>query len=115
MKILRTIYKTSEYQKFRDKLEENIIRKIAYLETIVRTEKVISSKVAKKLVKTDLYELRVLLNNQYRIIFFTMDHEDLNQANELLFISGFQKKSTKDYKKQIKKALKILEQWTEEH
>ncbi len=63
---------------------------------------------------TDFYELRILLNNQYRVIFFTVDNEDLNQATELLFINAFIKKSTKDYNKQIKKALKLLEQWTEE-
>ncbi len=92
-----------------------MVKKITYLETIIRKEKIISSKIAKKLTNTDLYELRVVLNNQYRILFFTIDSEDLNQATELLFISGFIKKSTKDYQKEVKKALKILEQWTEEN
>lgn len=114
MEVDRVIYKTVEYQDFYSKLENNVVRKIDYLETIVRKEKIISKKVAKKLVNTDLYELRILLNNQYRILFFTIDNEYLNQATELLFISGFVKKSTKDYAKEIKKALKILDQWTEE-
>ncbi len=111
MKRERIIYKTENYQKFCNTLENHVLRKIDYLETILRTEKIISSKVAKKLANTDLYELRILLNNQYRVLFFTVDNKDLNQANELLFISGFIKKSTKDYKKEINKALKILEKW----
>ncbi len=114
MKANRIIYRTVEYQQFYDSLEDDVMRKIAYLETIVIKEKVISSKIAKKLVNTDLYELRILLKNQYRILFFTIDSEDLNQATELLFINGFIKKSTKDYRKEVKRALKILEQWIEE-
>ncbi len=107
MKTTRIIYKTDEYQFFYDNLESRVVKKINYLE---RTEKIISSKIAKKLINTDLYELRVLLNDQYRILFFTLDSEDLNQFTELLFISGFIKKSTKDYKKQIKRNSKV--HWT---
>ncbi len=114
MKEIRIIYKTPEYQDFYNKLDDNVVRKIAYLEAVVIKERIISSKVAKKLTNTDLYELRILLKNQYRVLFFTIDSEDLNQATKLLLINGFVKKSTKEYKKQIKKAIKILEQWTED-
>ncbi len=110
---MRIIYHTEEYLDFYNNADEAIKNKIAYLKEILISEKVIKSKYAKKLVDTDFYELRILLNNQYRVIFFTIDSEDLNQATELLFINAFVKKSTKDYKKQVKKALKILEQWTE--
>ncbi len=111
---VRVIYYTDEYLSFYNNVDETIKSKIAYLKEILISEKVIKSKYAKKLVDTDFYELRLLLNNQYRVIFFTIDSEDLNQATELLFINAFVKKSTKDYQKQIKKAHKILEQWTEE-
>ncbi len=40
-----------------------------------------------------------------------MDNEDINQCKNILFISGFLKKSTKDYKKQIQKSIKILDKW----
>ncbi len=112
---MRIIYYTDEYLDFYTNANETIKNKIAYLEEILISEKIIKSKYAKKLVDTDFYELRILLNNQYRIIFFTIDSEDLNQATELLFINAFLKKANKDYKKQVKKALKILEQWTEEN
>ncbi len=115
MKEVRVIYKTVEYQNFYDKLDDDdAIKKIAYLETIMRKEKIISSKIAKKLVGTDLYELRILLKNQYRVLFFTIDSEDLNQATMLLLLNGFIKKSTKDYPKQIKQAYKILAQWEQD-
>ncbi len=111
---VRVIYYTDEYLSFYNNADETIKNKIAYLKEILISEKVIKSKYAKKLVDTDFYELRILLNNQYRVIFFTIDSEDLNQSTELLFINAFVKKSTKDYQKQIRKAHKILEQWTEE-
>ncbi len=114
MKRERIIYKTPEYETFCNSLDDIIVKKINYLETILRRSTVVSGKVAKKLVNTDLYELRILLNNQYRVLFFTVDSEDLNQATELLFLCGFIKKSTKDYKKHVNKATKILEQWTDE-
>ncbi len=111
---MRVIYYTDEYLNFYKNADETVKNKIEYLKDILITEKIIKSKYAKKLVDTDFYELRILLNNQYRVIFFTVDNEDLNQATELLFINAFIKKSTKDYNKQIKKALKLLEQWIEE-
>ncbi len=112
---MRIIYYTDEYLDFYNNADETIKNKIAYLKEILISEKVIKSKYAKKLVDTDFYELRILLNNQYRVIFFTIDSEDLNQATELLFINAFVKKSTKDYKKQVREVLKILEKWTEEN
>ncbi len=111
---MRTIYYTDEYDEFYKDSDDNVKTKIEYIKEVLITERIIKSKYAKRLVNTDFYELRILLKNQIRIIFFTIDNEDLNQANELLFINGFIKKSTKDYNKQIKKSIKILEQWIEE-
>lgn len=61
-----------------------------------------------------MYELRIKVDNEYRIITYTIDHENINEAENILLISAFMKKSTKDYNKEIEKALKILDQWTEE-
>ena len=77
------------------------------------TQKVINTKIVKKLVNTDFYEIRIQVDNEYRVIVFTIDHDNINQSNEILFLNGFIKKSTKDYDKQIKKAIKILDQWKE--
>jgi hypothetical protein len=87
--------------------------KINYLFEVIKTQSVINSKVAKKLVNTDFYEIRIQVNNEYREIVFTLDHDNITQSKEILFLNGFIKKSTKDYDKQIKKAIKILEQWSE--
>ena len=79
----------------------------------LKTQKVINTKIVKKLVNTDFYEIRIQVDNEYRVIVFTIDHDNINQSNEILFLNGFIKKSTKDYDKQIKKAIKILDQWKE--
>ncbi len=42
------------------------------------------------------------------IILFTIDHENFIEAEQILLLNGFMKKSTKDYKKEIQKAEQIL-------
>ena len=112
---MRTIFKTKEYQDFLVTLNEIATQKIDYLSEILVTQPVINAKVAKKLTNTDFYEIRVQVNNEYRILTVTLDHENINQCRFMLFVHGFLKKSTKDYNKEIKKAIKILEQWTEQN
>ena len=46
--------------------------------------------------------------NEYRVILFTIDHENFIEAEQVLLLNGFLKKSTKDYKKEIQKAQHIL-------
>ena len=53
-------------------------------------------------------ELRISVGNEYRVILFTIDHENFIEAERLLLLNGFMKKSTKDYKKEIQKAEHIL-------
>lgn len=53
-------------------------------------------------------ELRISVGNEYRVILFTIDHENFIEAERLLLLNGFMKKSTKDYKKEIQKAEQIL-------
>ena len=59
------------------------------------------TKVREKLEKTDYYEMRVSVGDEYRVILFTVDSRSFMESNEVLLINGFLKKSTKDYKKQI--------------
>lgn len=112
---MRKIIKTPEYDAYKQTLESNVIEKIDYLVEIITTQSVINTKVAKKLTNTDFYEIRVQVNNEYRILAVTLDHENINQCTTILFVHGFMKKSTKDYDKQIKKAIKILEKWIEQN
>lgn len=68
----------------------------------------VSKKFVKKLVTSHLYELRVSVDNEIRIILFAADNDNINLATKIIALNGFIKKSTKDYEKQIKKALNIL-------
>lgn len=110
---MRVLFKTLEFNDFLGNLDLATRQKIDYLSEILITQTIINSKVAKKLTNTDFYEVRVQVKNEYRIIVFTIDHDNINQCTNILFLNGFLKKSTKDYDKEIKKALKILEQWKE--
>jgi hypothetical protein len=110
---MRNLQFTDEFLEFINQSESNVKTKINYLFEVIKTQAVINSKVAKKLVNTDFYEIRIQINNEYRVIVFTLDHDNITQSKEILFLNGFIKKSTKDYDKQIKKAAKILEQWKE--
>ena len=108
---MRTIFKTPEFLEFMNNSETNVKDKIDYLLDIIATQPVINTKVAKKLINTAFYEVRIQVNNEYRIIVFAIDHDNITQSKNILFLNGFMKKSTKDYEKQIKLAIKILEQW----
>ena len=55
--------------------------------------KVVNTKVIKKLVDTDFYELRISVGNEYRAILFTIDHENIVQAEQILLLNGFMKKN----------------------
>lgn len=70
--------------------------------------KVIHSKFIKKLENTDFYEIRVSIRNEYRILLLTLDNDSFIESNRVLLLNGFQKKSTKDYKKQINIAYGII-------
>lgn len=108
---MRKIFKTNEFSEFMNNSETNVKDKVDYLFDIITTQPVINSKVAKRLINTTFYEVRIQVNNEYRIIVFAIDHDNITQSKNILFLNGFMKKSTKDYDKQIKIAIKILDQW----
>ncbi|QKJ62186.1 type II toxin-antitoxin system RelE/ParE family toxin [Flavobacterium sp. M31R6] len=112
---MRTIFKTREFLEFLNNSETNVKDKIDYLLEIIITQPVINIKIAKKLINTDFYEVRIQVNNEYRIIVFTIDHDNISQSRNIIFLNGFMKKSTKDYDKQIKTAIKILEKWQDQN
>ena len=106
---MRKIFKTHEFLEFMNNSETNVKDKVDYLFDIITTQPVINSKVAKRLINTTFYEVRIQVNNEYRIIVFAIDHDNITQSKNILFLNGFMKKSTKDYNKQIKIAIKILD------
>lgn len=76
---------------------------------IIRKEKIIATKFVKHLNGTDLYEMRVSVGtNEYRTVLFAVNNPNIMLATKILVLNAFLKKSSKDYDKQIKRAIKIL-------
>ena len=101
---MRTVIRSTEFDEFYNSLPANVQNKLKYAMNVIAEIKV----VIKKLVDTDFYELRISIGNEYRVILFTIDHENFIEAEQILLLNGFMKKSTKDYKKEIAKAEQIL-------
>lgn len=72
--------------------------------------RIVNSKLVKKLTNTPFYELRISVNNEYRVILFAADNDNFRDATSIVLFNGFIKKSTKDYKKQIERANHIIEE-----
>ena len=100
--------RSAEFDEFYNSLPANVQSKVKYAMNVIAEIKVVNTKLVKKLIDTDFYELRVSVGNEYRVILFTIDHENFIEAEQILLLNGFMKKSTKDYKKEIEKAEQIL-------
>ena len=105
---MSTMIRSTEFDEFYNSLPKNVQSKVLYAMNVLAEIKVVNTKLVKKLVDTDFYELRISVGNEYRVILFTIDHENLIEAEQVLLLNGFIKKSTKDYKKEIEKAQHIL-------
>lgn len=104
----RHLIYSDEYIEFAQSSSKRAQDKLLYATSILESIKIVSSKFVKKLVGTDFYELRISVDNEIRVILFAIDHEDINNANNILFLNGFIKKDTKDYKREVEKAMLIL-------
>lgn len=106
---IRTVFYTDEFKEFYDNLDEKVKKKIDYVIELIKDFKIVHVDFVKRLVNTELYEMRVNVGtNEYRSILFSIDHENIIESTQVVILSGFLKKSTKDYKKEIKNAEKIL-------
>ena len=110
---MRKIYRTEAFDEFFASLPDNVKEKVRYLLFMITEVKVVNTKVVKKLVDTDFYELRISVGNEYLAILYTIYHENIVQAEQILLLNGFMKKSTKNYKKEIQKAQIILDRYYE--
>jgi len=109
IKEIRHILYTEEFNEFFGTLDERAQSKFEDNISVLKTVYVLSTKFVKRIVNTDLYELRVSIgHNEYRSIIFAVDHDNVIQATKIILLNGFLKKSSKDYDKQIKKASNIL-------
>ena len=111
---MRKLIRSTEFDEFYCSLPANVQIKVKYALNIVAEIRVVSSKLVKKLIDTEFYELRVKMNNEYRVILFTIDHDNIIESSQILLLNGFIKKSTKDYKSEINKAKHIIESLQDE-
>ena len=107
----RVIFKTPTFDSFYNSLNTRAKKKMDYVFEYIRTEKNVSTKFVKRLVNTDFYELRVSVDNEYRVILFAIDNINFINANEIILLNGFVKKSTNDYDKHIATAQKLMEEF----
>ena len=106
---LRIIYKSPEFEEFYADLPDKVRTKFDYVMLVVQTIYDIPAKFVRHLEKTDLYEMRVSVGtNEYRTILFAIDHTNVIESTKIILLSGFLKKSTKDYTRQVEKAINIL-------
>lgn len=108
---MREIDITEECLAFIDNQGERVSLKFFQLVEVMMDIKVVNSAFVKKLQSTQFYELRIKAGNEYRVIIFAIDHLNFSEAKKVVCLFGFLKKSTKDYKKAIKAAEKILEEY----
>ena len=109
VKEIRNVLYTDEFNLFYSALDVRTKEKYKQGVDILKTVHVLSTKFVKRIINTNLYELRISVGyNEYRSILFTIDHENVIQATKIILLNGFLKKSSKDYDKQIKKAIGIL-------
>ena len=111
---MRNLIRSVEFDEFYSSLPTNVQNKVQYAMNVLAEIRVVNTKLVKKLIDTDFYELRISVGNEYRVILFTIDHENFIEAKEILLLNGFIKKSTKDYKKEIEKAKQILNTLSDE-
>jgi len=108
---MREILITPECLEFIDSQGERISKKFFQLIEVIEEVKIVHTNFIKKLVNTDFYELRIKAGNEIRVIIFSIDHSNFSECSKAVCLNGFQKKSTKDYKKAIKQAEKLLKDY----
>ena len=111
---MREIDIREECLDFIDKQDQRVSLKFFQLIEVIGEIKVVNSNFLKKLQSTQFYELRVKAGNEYRVIIFAIDHLNFAECTKAVCLCGFKKKGTKDYKKAIKQAEKILEDYLKE-
>lgn len=106
---IRTIFRTEEFEEFYNNLNTRVKDKFEYTFGLVQTVYALPVKYVKHLEGTELYEMRVSVgSNEYRTVLFAIDNSNVILSTKIILLNGFLKKSTKDYDKQIAKAVRIL-------
>lgn len=111
---MREIDITETCLEYIDNQDERVSLKFFQLIEVIGNVKVVNANFLKKLQSTQFYELRIRAGNEYRIVIFAIDHLNFAECTRAVCLCGFQKKSTKDYKKSIKHAELLLEEYLKE-
>ncbi len=111
---MRDIDITAECQEFIESLNERANEKFDYVLQIMLEVKLVSKEFVKKIESSSFYEMRIRAGNEYRIILFAIDHPNFIEAKKVILLNGFVKKASKDYAKALKKAERLLEDYTNE-
>ncbi len=111
---MRDVLITDECLNYINQSSLRIRRKFDYLLEILIEQQIVHSTFVEKIVDTDFYELKIKAENQIRIIMFTVDHQNINQAQKIILIYGFLKRENKDYKKAVEIAGKLLKKYLDE-
>ena len=93
----RNLILSPAFKEFEQSANPRTREKLRYAISILETVYPVPTKFVKKLVGTDFFELRV-----------SVDNDNINLATNVILLNGFVKKSTKDYDKEITKAINIL-------
>lgn len=108
-KEVRIVVKTQEFSNYWATLADKVRNKYDYAVLLMQTQKVVSEKFVKKLQNTELYEVRVSIGtNEYRTMLVAADNPNFVEATKVVLLNSFLKKDTKQYKREIEKANKIL-------
>ena len=108
MILMRKVLITEECMIFVNSNDQKVIKKFQYLLQILIEQKIVHSDIIKKLVGTPFYELRIKVNQEFRIILFTNDHENFAESSNIILLNGFIKKSSKDYIKVVATAKTLI-------
>ena len=104
----RELIYSPEYLEFVTNSDKRTREKLLYATVILTTVNPIPSKFVKKLVGTDFYEMRISVDNEIRVVLFSVDNANINLAERIVFLNAFIKKSTKDYEREVAKSVNIL-------
>lgn len=109
MRYVRIVFKTPEFEAFYLSLPSKVQIKFDYVINVISSIYNVPTKFIKRLENTELYEMRVSIGtNEYRTVLFAIDHDNIIEAKNIILLNAFLKKDKKDYRKQIEKAITIL-------
>ena len=109
---IREVFYSDAFEEFFASLDSRVREKYIWTIHAVETIRILPTKYVKKLENTDLYEMRVSVGtNEYRTVLFTMNRDNFITATEIYLLNSFLKKASKDYRRQIEIAEKMIKEF----